>query len=106
MNPLAVTIFHPNADPEVFDAWVSEVRSAAAATPGFVAFTASIRRDAPLDWAIAAARVVARPHVYRLQLAGIGKLGPQREDALRPQRAFPPMATSPHTTPSAGRSGW
>jgi len=53
MNAIAVTIFHPNADPEVFDAWVGEVRSAAEATPGFVACTASIRRDAPLDWAIA-----------------------------------------------------
>jgi uncharacterized protein len=50
---LAVTIFHPNADPEVFDSWVGEVRSAAEATPGSVAFAASIRRDAPLDWAIA-----------------------------------------------------
>jgi uncharacterized protein len=53
MNAVAVTIFHPNANPEVFDAWVDEARSAAEATPGFVAFAASIRGGAPLDWAIA-----------------------------------------------------
>ncbi|HUH69768.1 MAG TPA: antibiotic biosynthesis monooxygenase [Mycobacterium sp.] len=53
MNAIAVTIFHRIADPDVFDAWVGEVRSAAEVTPGFVAFAASIRRSAPLDWAIA-----------------------------------------------------
>ena len=53
MKAIAVTIFHRIADPEVFDAWVGEVRSAVEATPGLVAFAASNRRDAPLDWAIA-----------------------------------------------------
>ena len=53
MKAIAVTIFHRIADPQVFDAWVCDVRSAAEATPGFVALAASNRRDAPLDWAIA-----------------------------------------------------
>ncbi len=53
MKTMAVTIFHRVADPEVFDGWIGDVRSAAEAAPGFVAFAASIRRDAPLDWAVA-----------------------------------------------------
>ncbi len=53
MNAMAVTIFDRGADPEAFDSWVDDVRSAAEAAPGFVAFAASIRRDAPLDWAVA-----------------------------------------------------
>ena len=53
MNAMAVTIFDPLADPEVFDEWVCDVRSAAEVTRGFVAFSASVRRDAPLDWAVA-----------------------------------------------------
>ena len=53
MNAMAVTIFDPLADPEVFDEWVCDVRSAAEVTQGFVAFSASVRRDAPLDWAVA-----------------------------------------------------
>lgn len=54
MAAMAVTIFDRGADPEVFDSWVYDVRSAAEAAPGFVAFAASIRRDAPLDWAVTA----------------------------------------------------
>lgn len=50
---MAVTIFDGAADPEVFDAWISDVRSTAEAVPGFVAFAASISLDAPLDWALA-----------------------------------------------------
>ena len=53
MNAMAVTIFDRVADPRVFDGWVCDVRSAAEAARGFVAFAASIRRDAPLDWAVA-----------------------------------------------------
>ena len=53
MNAMAVTIFDPLADPEVFDEWICDVRSAAEVTRGFVAFSASVRRDAPLDWAVA-----------------------------------------------------
>jgi uncharacterized protein len=53
MKAMAVTIFHRVADPEVFDGWVCDLRSAAGAAPGFVAFAASIRRDTPLDWAVA-----------------------------------------------------
>jgi uncharacterized protein len=53
MNSIAVTIVHPVDDPQVFDAWVADVRSAAEATQGFVAFAASVHRDAPLDWALA-----------------------------------------------------
>jgi len=52
MNAMAVTIFDRGTDPKVFDSWVFDVRSAAEAAPGFVAFAASIRRDAPLDWAV------------------------------------------------------
>ena len=53
MKAMAVTIFDRVADPRVFDGWVCDVRSAAEAARGFVAFAASIRRDAPLDWAVA-----------------------------------------------------
>jgi uncharacterized protein len=53
MKAMAVTIFDRVADPEIFDGWVCDVRSAAEAARGFVAFAASIRRDAPLDWAVA-----------------------------------------------------
>ena len=53
MNAMAVTNFGPAADPEVFDGWIWDVRSAAEAAQGFVAFAASISRDAPLDWAVA-----------------------------------------------------
>jgi uncharacterized protein len=53
MKAMAVTIFHRVADPEVFDGWVCDVRSAAEAARGFVAFAASIHRDTPLDWAVA-----------------------------------------------------
>jgi antibiotic biosynthesis monooxygenase (ABM) superfamily enzyme len=41
------------ANPEVFGAWTADVRSAAEAIPGFVAFAASNLRDVPLDWAVA-----------------------------------------------------
>jgi antibiotic biosynthesis monooxygenase (ABM) superfamily enzyme len=53
MNAIAVTIFHPGADPGFFDAWSTDVRSAAETARGFVAVAASNHRDAPLDWAIA-----------------------------------------------------
>lgn len=53
MKAMAVTNFDRAADPEVFDGWICDVRSAAEAVPGFVAFAASISRDAPLDWAVA-----------------------------------------------------
>ncbi len=53
MNAMAVTNFERAADPEVFDGWICDVRSAAEAAQGFVAFAASISRDAPLDWAVA-----------------------------------------------------
>ena len=53
MKAIVVTIVHQVADPDVFDAWVGDVRSAVQTAPGFVAFAASIRRDAPLNWAIA-----------------------------------------------------
>jgi uncharacterized protein len=53
MNAIAVTIFHPSADPESFDAWSAHVQSAAEPARGFVAFAASNNRAAPLDWAIA-----------------------------------------------------
>jgi hypothetical protein len=44
MNAMAVTNFGPAADPEVFDGWIWDVRSAAEAAQGFVAFAASISR--------------------------------------------------------------
>jgi uncharacterized protein len=53
MTAIAVTIFHRVADSEVFDGWVCDVRSAAEAARGFVAFAASISRDTPLDWGVA-----------------------------------------------------
>ena len=53
MNAMAVTNFERAADPEVFDGWICDVRSAAEAAQGFIAFAASISRDAPLDWAVA-----------------------------------------------------
>ena len=53
MKAMAVTNFDRAADPEVFDGWICDVRSAAEAARGFVAFAASISRDAPLDWAVA-----------------------------------------------------
>ena len=53
MKAMAVTNFDRAADPEVFDGWIGDVRSAAEAAQGFVAFTASVRRDMPLDWAVA-----------------------------------------------------
>jgi antibiotic biosynthesis monooxygenase (ABM) superfamily enzyme len=51
-NVMAVTIFDQVPDGVAFDAWVHDVRSAAEAAKGFVAFTASTRTDAPLDSAI------------------------------------------------------
>ena len=53
MKAMAVTNFDPAADPEVFDGWICDVRSAAEAARGFVAFATSISRYAPLDWAVA-----------------------------------------------------
>ena len=53
MSAMTVTSFERAADPEVFDGWICDVRSAAEAAQGFVAFAASISRDAPLDWAVA-----------------------------------------------------
>ena len=53
MKAMAVTNFDRATDPEVFDGWVCDVRSAAEAAQGFVAFAASISRGAPLDWAVA-----------------------------------------------------
>ncbi len=53
MKAMAVTNFDRAADPEVFDGWICDVRSAAEAARGFVAFAASISRGAPLDWAVA-----------------------------------------------------
>ena len=55
MKAIAVTIVHRVAEPDVFDAWVCDVRAAAQAAPGFVALAASIRPDTPLDWAVAVA---------------------------------------------------
>jgi uncharacterized protein len=53
MKAMAVTTFERAADAEVFDGWIGDVRSAAEAVKGCVAFAASISRDAPLDWAVA-----------------------------------------------------
>ena len=53
MSAMAVTNFARAADPEVFDGWICDVRSAAEAAQGFVAFATSISRNAPLDWAVA-----------------------------------------------------
>lgn len=53
MNAVVISIFHPVGGPGVFDVWADEVRSAAETTAGFVAFAASVRRNALLDWAIA-----------------------------------------------------
>ncbi len=53
MTAMAVTNFERAADAEVFDGWICDVRSAVEAAQGFVAFAASISRDAPLDWAVA-----------------------------------------------------
>ena len=53
MMAIAVTIVHRVAGPDVFDAWAGDVRSAVQTAAGFVTFAASIRRDMPLDWAVA-----------------------------------------------------
>ena len=53
MNAIAVTVFDRTSTPEVFDAWGADVRAAAEAAPGFIAFAVSNRDDAPLDWAVA-----------------------------------------------------
>ncbi len=53
MKATAITSFDRAADPEVFDGWICDARSAAAGARGFVTFAASISRDAPLDWAVA-----------------------------------------------------
>ena len=53
MKATAVTIFDRVDDTDIFDGWVHDVRSAAQAARGFVALSVSIRRDAPLDWAVA-----------------------------------------------------
>jgi hypothetical protein len=53
MKAMAVTNFDRAADPDVFDGWICDVRSAAEAARGFVAFAASISREAPVDWAVA-----------------------------------------------------
>jgi uncharacterized protein len=57
MKAMAVTNFDRAADPEAFDRWICDVRSAAEAIQGFVAFAASISRDAPLDCAVAVTSV-------------------------------------------------
>jgi antibiotic biosynthesis monooxygenase (ABM) superfamily enzyme len=48
----AVTIFHPAADPEAFDNWLSGLRAAARAAEGFTSSAMSVH-DAELDWAMA-----------------------------------------------------
>ena len=53
MKATAVTIFDRVDDTDIFDGWVCDVRSTAQAARGFVALSVSIRRDAPLDWAVA-----------------------------------------------------
>jgi uncharacterized protein len=53
MKAIGVTIVHRVSEPDVFDAWVCDVRAAAQAAPGFGAMAASIRPDTPLDWAVA-----------------------------------------------------
>jgi uncharacterized protein len=50
---MAVTIFDRATDPEEFDGWICDVRSAAETVGGFVALAASSSHDAPLDWAVA-----------------------------------------------------
>jgi antibiotic biosynthesis monooxygenase (ABM) superfamily enzyme len=50
---MAVTNFDSASDPDVFDGWVCDAQAAAEGARGFVAFAASISRDAPLDWAVA-----------------------------------------------------
>jgi hypothetical protein len=49
MSCTVVTIVDKVADPEVFDGWVRDVRSAAQAAGGFVALAASSRHDTALD---------------------------------------------------------
>jgi antibiotic biosynthesis monooxygenase (ABM) superfamily enzyme len=48
----AVTIFHPAADPEAFDSWLSGLRASARAAAGFSSSAMSVH-DAELDWAMA-----------------------------------------------------
>ena len=47
----AVTIFHPAADPEAFDRWLSGLRASARAAEGFTSSAVSVR-EAELDWAM------------------------------------------------------
>ena len=54
MNAMAVTSFERAADAVLFDDWFCHVRTAVETASGFVALAASISRDAPLDWAVAA----------------------------------------------------
>ena len=79
MKAMAVTMFHRVADPEVFDGWVCDVRSAAEAARGFVAFAASINRDTPLDWAVAVTfeSEDVGPH-QRGRRGDVGALGARR----------------------------
>jgi antibiotic biosynthesis monooxygenase (ABM) superfamily enzyme len=48
----AVTIFHPPADPEGFDGWVSELRASARSAEGFESSSVSVH-DGDFDWAMA-----------------------------------------------------
>jgi uncharacterized protein len=48
----AVTIFHPAADPDGFDRWLSDLRASARSADGFVSSSVSVH-DGDLDWAMA-----------------------------------------------------
>jgi antibiotic biosynthesis monooxygenase (ABM) superfamily enzyme len=48
----AVTIFHPAADPDGFDRWVSDLGASARTAEGFGSSSASVH-DGDLDWAMA-----------------------------------------------------
>lgn len=48
----AVTVFHPAANAAGFDAWLSELRTAARSAEGFLSSSASVH-DTDLDWAVA-----------------------------------------------------
>ena len=48
----AVTIFHPAADPDGFDRWVSGLRASAQSADGFRSSSVSLH-DGDLDWAMA-----------------------------------------------------
>src|SRR5215211_4317830 len=97
----AITIFHPPADSERFDAWMSDYLESARAADGFAGCRVSVRSDGRLDWGVQVSFRTAELLDEWLDSPGRKALL-QRGEALGNWRRTADLVMTEHEAPPAG----